>query len=254
MERVALYLQDAHDLRMDLITRGLRLVRHFWHMRIDLPAEFDAGRPPDGIAIRTPDMPHDLPAVYAVLDRAFADHWDHPHEPFERWLEDNAQGPAYDPDLWFVAWDEERPVGALTAVLRDESGWVSLLGVRAESRGRGIATALLHSAFAAFAARGVRSVLLVVDAESLTGATALYESVGMSVAKRFDVWERALDPRRRSTRGGVSSARPACQGGPASLARLRPGRHPPLAPLRRSALRSRALPGRRRRRLAAPCR
>ena len=170
-------------------------------MRIDLPAELDAGRPPDGIDIRTPDMPHDLPAVHAVLDRAFADHWDHRHESFERWLEDNAQGPSYDPDLWFVAWDEGRLVGALTAVLRDESGWVSLLGVRAESRGRGIAAALLRRAFAAFAARGVRSVLLVVDAESLTGATALYESVGMSVAKRFDVWERALDPRRRSTRG-----------------------------------------------------
>ena len=103
--------------------------------------------------------------------------------------------------LWLVAWDEGRPVGALTAVLRDESGWVSLLGVLAESRGRGIAAALLDRAFAAFAARGVRSVLLVVDAESLTGATALYESVGMSVAKRFDVWERALDPRRRSLRG-----------------------------------------------------
>ena len=33
--------------------------------------------------------PHDLPAVHAVLDRAFADHWDHRHEPFERW----ARGP-----------------------------------------------------------------------------------------------------------------------------------------------------------------
>ena len=181
--------------------RGLRLVRHFWHMRIDLPAELDAGRPPDGIDIRKPHMPNDLRAVHAVLDRAFADHWDHRHEPFERWLEDNAQGPAYDPDLWRVAWDEGRPVGALTAVLRDESGWVSLLGVRAESRGRGIAAALLRGAFAAFAARGVRSVLLVVDAENPTGATALYESVGMSVAKRFDIWERALDP-SRGPRGG----------------------------------------------------
>ena len=99
-----------------LRARGLGLVRHFWHMRIDLPAELDAGRPPEGIAIRKPDVPHDLRGVHAVLDRAFADHWDYHRYLFEHWLEDNAEGPAYDPDLWLVAWDEGRPVGALTAV------------------------------------------------------------------------------------------------------------------------------------------
>ena len=75
----------------------------------------------------------------------------------------------------------------------DDRGWVSLLGVRADSRGRGIAGALLRQAFAGFAARGTRSVLLAVDAANPTGATALYESVGMRVVKRFDLWERALD-------------------------------------------------------------
>ena len=33
-----------------------------------------------------------------------------------------------------------------------------------------------------------------VDAANSTGATALYEAVGMRVVKRLDVWERALDP------------------------------------------------------------
>ena len=173
--------------------RGLRLVRHFWHMGIDLPAEIDAGRLPEGIDVRKPQMPNDLRAVHAVLDQAFADHWDHRHEPFDRWVEDNAQGPSYDPDLWRLAWDQGRLVGGLTAVVREGTGWVILLGVRADSRGRGIAAALLRHAFAAFATRGVRYVLLVVDAENPTGATALYRSVGMSVAKRFDVWERTLD-------------------------------------------------------------
>jgi hypothetical protein len=35
-------------------------------------------------------------------------------------------------------------------------------------------------------------VFLAVDAQSPTGATALYESVGMSVAKRWDLWERTM--------------------------------------------------------------
>jgi mycothiol synthase len=175
-----------------LTARGLRLVRHFWHMCIDLPAEVDAGRPPRGIDILEPRVPDDLRAVHAVLDRAFADHWDHHHEPFDRWAEDRAQGADYDPALWRLAWEDDLLVGALTAVVLEENGWVSLLGVRADRRGRGIAAALLRHAFAAFAARGVRSALLAVDAENPTGATALYESVGMSVVKRFDLWERPV--------------------------------------------------------------
>jgi mycothiol synthase len=79
-----------------------------------------------------------------------------------------------------------------------DRGWVTLLGVRADSRGRGIAAALLRDAFAGFAARGTRTILLAVDAANPTGATALYERLGMDVVKRFDVWERPLDRSARS--------------------------------------------------------
>jgi len=68
----------------------------------------------------------------------------------------------------------------------------------------------------------VRSVLLVVDAENPTGATALYKSVGMSVAKRFDVWERTLDrswQRTRETLAGGEAAETG-RGGSPSRARL----------------------------------
>jgi hypothetical protein len=41
-----------------------------------------------------------------------------------------------------------------------------------------------------FARRGLRRVLLSVDAENPTGATKFYERVGMRVANRWDVWER----------------------------------------------------------------
>lgn len=62
--------------------------------------------------------------------------------------------------------------------------------VLAPSRGRGIGAALLRHSFAAFAARGVRRLFLAVDAENPTGATVLYERVGMEVVKRWDLWER----------------------------------------------------------------
>ena len=138
-----------------------------------------------------------------MIDEAFEDHWDHHPEPFERWAEDWAQGAGYDPSLWRLAWADERLVGALTAAAHGDQGWVTLLGVRAEARGRGIAAALLRRAFEGFATRGVRSVVLAVDAANPTGATALYERVGMHVVKRFDLWERPVaraDRRRRCLR------------------------------------------------------
>ena len=36
-------------------------------------------------------------------------------------------------------------------------------------------------------------MILSVDAENTTGATALYERVGMRVVDRWDIWERSSD-------------------------------------------------------------
>jgi ribosomal protein S18 acetylase RimI-like enzyme len=82
-------------------------------------------------------------------------------------------------------------VGALTASGSGDRGWVDELGVLVSHRGRGIGEALLRRSFGVFAGRGVRHVLLNVDAENPTGATALYERVGMRVAGRWDLWERS---------------------------------------------------------------
>jgi ribosomal protein S18 acetylase RimI-like enzyme len=51
---------------------------------------------------------------------------------------------------------------------------------------------LLLQAFKEFRARGFREVGLGVDAASLTGATRLYESVGMRVTAQFDIYEKQL--------------------------------------------------------------
>jgi mycothiol synthase len=189
--RNAINAADEAAARL-LESRGYRVVRHFWHMRIDVPEGFHPGDPPAGISFTALRSPDDLPLVHAVLDQAFADHWGHEPEPFEQWADYRTTGPSYDPALWRVAWDGERILGALIAVVLEDRGWVDLLGVQRSARGRGIAAALLRRAFAAFAGRGVRVVYLAVDAENPTGATALYERQGMRVVKRFDLWEKPL--------------------------------------------------------------
>ena len=174
-----------------LRARGLLPVRHFWHMQIDLDEQFEPTDPPPGIEIAAIDPHADLAAMHAILSEAFANDWDYHPEPLDRWSADNATGPTFHPTLCLLARDDGRPIGALMARLFDDRGWVSELGVLASHRGRGVGAALLRRSFASFARRGIRRVMLNVDAQNPTGATALYERVGMTVANRWTLWERS---------------------------------------------------------------
>jgi mycothiol synthase len=179
-----------HAAATMLQARRLRPVRHFWHMQIDLTTPFEPGPAPEGVEITGIEPASQLPAIHAILDEAFVDHWGHRREPFDRWAEQHTSNPSYDPAWWLLATSEGQPAGALIGRVWDDRGWVDYLGVLPPCRGRGIGAALLRRSFAAFAGHGVRRVILNVDAENTTGATALYERAGMRVINRWDLWER----------------------------------------------------------------
>lgn len=180
---------------------GYRYVRTFHQLRIELGERFEALRVPDGIEIRTFDPDRDARAVHAALSEAFEDHWGSGFDPFDVWHHDqiDAAGPAFDPSLWFVAFEGDDVVGVACCRGRStsspEAANVDELGVRRAWRGRGIARALLLTAFAEARRRGIDAVELTVDSESLTGATRLYESVGMRQGPRsFERWEKLIEP------------------------------------------------------------
>jgi ribosomal protein S18 acetylase RimI-like enzyme len=83
--------------------------------------------------------------------------------------------------------------------LAPDTGHVEVLGVRDGWRGRGVGRALLFTAFGELKRRGVAKAELGVDAESETGATRLYQGVGMRTFRAAEFWEKALppDPGRR---------------------------------------------------------
>lgn len=56
----------------------------------------------------------------------------------------------------------------------------------------GLGLALLYAAFGEFYQRGERKVALQVDAQSLTGATRLYERAGMHLVRQFDRYEKEM--------------------------------------------------------------
>jgi len=96
------------------------------------------------------------------------------------------------PGVWLLATAAGQPVGALIGHVSDDRGWVDYLGVLAPCRGSGVGAALLRHSFATFTGRRARHVILNVDAENTTGATALYERAGLRVINRWDLWERLL--------------------------------------------------------------
>lgn len=175
-----------------LATRGMTPVRRFWRMRIDLPDEAPVQPPlPDGIAIRTLEVGVDERTTWEASEDAFADHWGHVRAPFEEWIH-RAQGDLFDPGLWFLATHGDTIVGTALCGPWLGGGWVGSLGVRRPWRGRGIGEALLRRAFAEFHRRERRTVALGVDAESLTGATRLYERAGMRVDRVYELSIRVL--------------------------------------------------------------
>jgi mycothiol synthase len=176
--------KDA-DLRRTYEDAGYEVVRHSYRMEIDvrdLPA--DPG-PPEGVVIR-PMREGEEEQFYEVHDQSFEDAWLHSREPFEQWQHWFLKDPSFDASLWFAAESDGEIVGVAICTVREGEpglGWVRILGVLRSHRRRGIGEALLRHAFAEFASRGYERVGLGVDAESPTGAVALYERAGMHVAR-----------------------------------------------------------------------
>ena len=195
--KARLFCVDGHELGSLAAERGYEVVRSSWTMEIELGVE--APREPvvpDGIELRRYRHPDDEQQVYEAMMEAFADHWGFHRIPIEGWRGFNTENRFFDPDLWLVALDGDELAGAsLNYPDRGDgsgAGWIGTLGVRREWRKRGLGEALLRRSFALLHARGLRTIRLGVDAENTTGATRLYERVGMHSIRRSNTWERAL--------------------------------------------------------------
>jgi GNAT superfamily N-acetyltransferase len=173
--------------------RGYREVRRFWAMTIELGDDPPpAPQLPEGLAVE-PFSEELAVGFHAALEEAFADHWEFRPNTFEDWWRRQRARPDHDPSLWFLVRDGETVVAATrNDPERSGGGWIGALGVRRAWRGHGLAKALLLHSFREFHRRGKRRVGLGVDSENPTGATKLYESVGMVVDSEQVVWEKVL--------------------------------------------------------------
>lgn len=184
----AIAQEPDESARVLFESRGYTEVRRFYGMAIELDGDPPVPVVPDHLLLDDFRI-EEAHAFRAALNEAFQDHWNwQPALSYEEWWELRKND---DHSLWFVVRDGDE----IAAAVRNEAnrhggGYVGIIGVRRPWRGRGLAKALLHRSFGEFWKRGLTRVTLGVDAESPTGATHLYEAVGMSVESVTIVFEK----------------------------------------------------------------
>jgi mycothiol synthase len=192
------FVTTDEPMRERLEREGYSPSRYFWRMLIEMEEAPPVPGWPTGIAVRPCVPEQDDHATFEAIEEAFADHWGHVDTTFEKWSQRHMSRADYDPSLWFLAMEGEQIAAAAICYDEGDSGWVQAIGVRPAWRRRGLALALLYHVFAEFQRRGRTRVALAVDAENSTGATRLYEKVGMHIARQYVAYQKELRPAREA--------------------------------------------------------
>lgn len=182
--KAGIYQQET-GMREAYERAGLEVETMYWRLGLDLTADADLSSPwPQGVELRRVDPRDDdvMRTALELVNETFRDHHGHVDMSFDYFVQYWRDSEKYDPDAWWFATVDDDVVGVLLGDdtrVHDGVGFVRTLGVRKEMRGRGIAKCLLLNAFDDYRRRGRRAVQLGVDAQNATGATRLYEGVGM---------------------------------------------------------------------------
>ncbi len=176
--------------------------RNFWTMKLELDHDIPEPQFPPNITITHLAEYKDLRALANATDDAFKDHWGHVSTTEERRLEnwrvwtDPEKNPNHDSTTFWIVLDGDE-IAAMSlcmpkSIENENWGYVNILGVRRQWRRQGLALNLLYYTFREMKARGKESVYLGVDAQSLTGATRLYEKAGMYVFRESADYEKVI--------------------------------------------------------------
>ncbi|QXE34892.1 GNAT family N-acetyltransferase [Streptomyces sp. GMY02] len=195
--RAVVHLHLNIDPTLDtavILDRGWQRVRRYQVMAREVSeATCPPPVPPQGVTLRACTAEDDRRRAHELMERTFAEHFDHQPRTYEKWLAD------LDPErfdwslVWIAAVEGLGDAGLLVSRNdREAQGWIGNVGVVKEARGRGLGGYLLRHAFAVFAGLGRDEVGLGVDTRNATGALRLYEAHGMTLHYSVDTWEVTL--------------------------------------------------------------
>ena len=184
-----LYLEEGNAAARALAERhGMSVARYFTQMERDLSQPIPELAVPESVRI-VPFTRELSELARAARNDSFRDHWGSQSTNRERW-EQFAFGAQFRDDLSWVAvtggTETQRVVAfGLTTINEDDweaqgkrSGYIALIGVVRDWRGRRLAPAVLARVLRSQREAGLEVSILDVDSESPTGAHTLYERMG----------------------------------------------------------------------------
>ena len=183
-------LCGAHGDNVERISllenNGFEIERYFLTMERSLIEPIPEAQFPEGFTLKHIDNEADATAWAEMFNQTFIDHWNHQDITVES-VKNKLQDSKYQPELSLVA---VAPDGTFTAfcdcqIHRENNqlngrkdGLINPLGTRRGFRNRGLGRGILLSALKLLQAEGMETAMLYVDADNLSGATRLYQSVG----------------------------------------------------------------------------
>lgn len=192
---------EAESLIALLESEGYRPARYFLRMTRSLADPLPDFPLPTGFEMR-PVRPEHYRLIWDAAEEAFRDHWGYSQmneEDYQEWLEDKV---IFTPELWQIAWDVETnevagQVRTFIDTLENQTyrrlrGYTEFISVRRPYRRLGLARALIAESLRVQKARGLTESALMVDSESITGATRLYEACGFAVANRSADYQKPM--------------------------------------------------------------
>jgi mycothiol synthase len=167
---------------------GYEMAWEVWLMGIDLPDEIPEPKWPEGVSVRTyGGKEAEAREIKDLLDLAYAEEFHHKPAAFESWSRFMFEDPMFDAGVWFLAVADGEIVGA---ALNWDQGYIKDLVVHPDWRGRGLGRALVYETFAEFKRRGLPRVTLKTDSNNPTDAWRLYERVGMSKERTYEIFQK----------------------------------------------------------------
>lgn len=172
---------------------GWKSVRKYIRMALDLTQSWSKPiAPSHDIEFIKATEEADFQIVHQLIEETLADHWDHNHLDFDTFMSTQATRPGYNRHLWYIAYLDDQPAGAIVGRLEGANGQIALLGTKEQFRGRGVGTALLYKAFTDLKSRGAMKVTLDVDSDNATNAVRVYEKVGMRAEFSSEQWKTQI--------------------------------------------------------------
>ena len=194
------YVDDGETGKQALFhAEGYEAVRYGFDMRRSLSDPVEVTPLPEGIDVR-PAQPEHTRAIWEAAEEAFLDHWNsvpQTETDYQRFLTD----PTFDPSLWKVGWEGDQVAGSVLNFVNAREneeynrkrGYTEGISVRRPWRKRGLATALITRSLKMFQEMGMTEAALAVDAQNLSGALQLYESVGFRQTKQSTTYRKMVE-------------------------------------------------------------